>query len=273
MRYPIFWPVTLLTLVFAAACADAPTISSEDRRTSVEAAGANNTYVLDPVIVIGKCDPYTDINWCEGGGGGTCMSSTPAGDTTLVYTSGCEPAPVGGGGSGGTGGSGGSGGTGGTSTPCPDYGCPQPEPISPGEAADDEMADCVDIGCELRNATESERAKVEAEIAEIRDEGFCGQVKANARVMIARHLQVWSNRVTVRVDGKDRTLLGEAPYDYNRGGPVMYLYTGAINSWTIAHEAIHGLMNPNSNQLYYTHSAITPLGMDLDDTAKYCSRN
>jgi hypothetical protein len=270
MRSLINWSAILFALVLAA-CADSPTLPREDTRPA--AAAPSSTYVLDPVVVIGKpgCDPYMDINFCEGGGGGTCISSASAGDT-LVYTSGCEPG--GGGGTiGGGGDGGGSGGTGGTSTPCPDYGCPEPEPISPREAADDEMADCVDIGCELRNATESERAKVEAEIAEIRDEGFCGQVKANARVMIARHLQVWSNRVTVRVDGKDRTLLGEAPYDYNRGGPVMYLYTGAINSWTIAHEAIHGLMNPNSNQLYYTHSAITPLGMNLDDTAKYCSRN
>ena len=265
----------LFTLLLAAACSDAPTLPSANSEAAVGGVDASNTYIMDPVIVIGDpgCDPYTSLDWCEGGGGGACMSSTGPGDPTQVYVAGCEPGAGPGGGGTGGGGGGGGGSTGGTA-PCPDYGCPEPEPTPTGEPiADDEMVDCVDLGCELRDATEAERAKVEAEIAEIRDEGFCGEVKANARVMIARHLQVWSNRVTIRIDGVDRPLLGEAPYDYNRGGPVMYLYTGAINSWTIAHEAIHGLMNPNSNNLYYTHSSITPLGMDLNETAQYCSRN
>lgn len=147
-----------------------------------------------------------------------------------------------------------------------------PEPTPDEPVADDEVANCIDLGCRLEDPDSAQLAKIHAEIDEIRDEGFCGQVKANARAMVARHVQVWSNRVTITMDGKEGVLLGEAPWDYSRGGPVMYLYTEALNSWTIAHEAIHGLPNPGTGD-YYTHSNITPLGLNLDATAKYCSRN
>lgn len=270
MRKVFLWLAMFFVAVFSTACVDSPTFSTE---SSAGGVSHGRTYVLEPVVVIGKpgCDPYTDINFCEGDSGGACMASTLPNDTSFVHTAGCAGGGGSTGGTGGTGGSGGSGSSGGTQAPCPDYGC-EASPPSTTDGADDELVDCVDLGCALRDATEAERNKVEAEIEEIRDDGFCGEIKASARVMINRHLQVWSNRVTIKVDGKDRPLLGEAPWDYTRGGPVMYLYTGAINSWTIAHEATHGVYNPSTG-LYYTHSNITPLGLDLDQTAKYCSGN
>lgn len=51
----------------------------------------------------------------------------------------------------------------------------------------------------------------------------------------------------------------------------MYLWTGAINAWTIAHEAIHGIWNPAGLGHYYTHNDITPVGLNLDQTAGYCA--
>jgi hypothetical protein len=150
-----------------------------------------------------------------------------------------------------------------------------PEDTPTGEpVADDEAVDCIDLGCKLRDPTEAERQRVLELIDQWRSDGFCAEVRASALEMVNRGLQVWDNRVYALNDsGKPATLLGAAPWDYDLGGPVMYLWTGSLTGWTIAHEAIHGIWNPAGLGHYYTHSDITPLGMNLDQTAKYCSRS
>lgn len=54
------------------------------------------------IVTVPGCDPYTQLDGCEGGGGGECMTSVPGMD----YTTSC---PGGGGTGGGTGGTGGGG--------------------------------------------------------------------------------------------------------------------------------------------------------------------
>jgi hypothetical protein len=57
--------------------------------------------MLDPVVIVvpGGCDPYTDINFCEGSGGGSCISGVSPSLGDFDTLAGCgEP----GGGGGGT---------------------------------------------------------------------------------------------------------------------------------------------------------------------------
>lgn len=200
-----------------------------------------------------ECDPWLDPDWCQGGGGsGECMYSSG-----IVETASINGCPTLGAGTGD-----GPGGDGGGAT----LSTPTGQPI-----ANDEDARCVDLGCRLRAPTPAEIDSVSSLIAQIRTDGFCGEVRANAQAMVERGLQVWDNRVYVNVNGTDRTLLGEAPWSVQAGGPVMYLWTGSLSAWTIAHEAIHGIWNPAGTGHYYTHSDITPLGTNLDQTAKYCA--
>ena len=46
-------------------------------------------YTLEPVVVVGKCDPIMSIDWCGGSdpGGGDCMTSGDGAETQ--YTRGC----------------------------------------------------------------------------------------------------------------------------------------------------------------------------------------
>jgi hypothetical protein len=77
MRTVRIWTVMLVALILGA-CADAPTAPNGIRAGD---AGPSN-YVLEPITVIGKpgtgCDPYTDLNWCQGDGG-ACMTSIDPG--------------------------------------------------------------------------------------------------------------------------------------------------------------------------------------------------
>lgn len=90
--------------------------------------------------------------------------------------------------------------------------------------------------------------------------------------MVQRGLQVWTKLFYITGDdGRERKFLGESPWVYGSSpGPVMHLWTGALDAWTIAHEAIHGIPFENRG---YLHGDITPLGMDLNQTAKFCSGN
>jgi hypothetical protein len=163
-----------------------------------------------------------------------------------------------------------------TTTPNGGGGGGDPGDTAEEPAADDETADCIDLGCKLRDPEPTELKKVLDLIDQrLRSDGFCGEVKASALAMVERKLQVWENEVLApNDDGVLAPLLGEAPWDYDLGGPVMYLWTGAINAWTIAHEALHGIWNPSAGLgHYYVHSDTTPLGMNLDQTAKYCSQS
>jgi hypothetical protein len=87
---------------------------------------------------------------------------------------------------------------------------------------------------------------VTSQIELIRPEGFCGLVKENALVMIARHFQVWDNEIIfLAPDGRMRPMLGETHWLYSGSnpGPYMLLWSRSLTAWTIAHESIHGLPN------------------------------
>jgi hypothetical protein len=96
------------------ACADSPT--NPDQRHAAGVAPLQDSEVQGcvvggvcvlPPISGGGCDPWMELDWCQGGGG-NCMYSTPnPGDPHSTGTMGCG---LGGGGGGGGGGSGGGGG-------------------------------------------------------------------------------------------------------------------------------------------------------------------
>jgi hypothetical protein len=271
------WIAVLLLSVLTSACAETPTNPAMGR---VQAAGPSHAdqCVLSPDGKSFLCSPIDSQTppyegECAAGtwsvGCGQCMYSvTPSPDQQTL--SGCPDGRTGPGlGSPGPGDPGGS-------IPPPGPGEEELPPCADGEtspdcetAADDEAADCIDLGCDLRDPTPAERQQVLNLIDSLRTDGFCGEVRASALAMVNRHLQVWDNRV--RHSGG--TLYGEAPWDYSRGGHVMYIWTGALTGWTIAHEAIHGLWNSSGLGSYYTHNSITPVGRDLDATAGYCAGN
>lgn len=109
----------LFTLFFSAACADSTMPEPQAGNSTaipVGSAGPSNDYLLPPITVTvpGGCDPWTDINWCQGAGGegGQCMADIGFGYGGELALSSC---PIGGGGGGpGKGGGSGSGGTPGT---------------------------------------------------------------------------------------------------------------------------------------------------------------
>ena len=142
---------------------------------------------------------------------------------------------------------------------------------SEGLVADDETITCDGLpGCDMRPPTAAELQTVLNEIGKIRTDGFCGQVRESALQMVQRGLQVWTKLFYIKGDdGRDRKFLGETRWVYDTNpGPVMHLWNGALDAWTIAHEAIHGIPYGATG---YRHADITPLNMNLDDTAKYCS--
>lgn len=87
--------LTLFALALAA-CAD---VTAPERSPVLETgqAGPSNTdYVLPPIKVVapGGCDPYTDLNWCQGDD--DCMMGSATDDSQTI--SGClPPIPPGGG--------------------------------------------------------------------------------------------------------------------------------------------------------------------------------
>lgn len=123
-------------LLGAGGCTDAVTLpgGGEGRAPDLAAItpldDGQLAYVCcDPVIVIvPRCDPYMELDWCKDDGGG-CISSRPG--------TGDPEADAGLAGCGESGGSGGStlpggGGSPAAPNPCPDYGCPPPdEPCDP----------------------------------------------------------------------------------------------------------------------------------------------
>lgn len=62
----------LLLAGLATACADIPTAPSAEEITVV-ASGPSTA--LDPIVVVGICDPELSLDQC-GQGGGDCMTST-----------------------------------------------------------------------------------------------------------------------------------------------------------------------------------------------------
>lgn len=134
MRHVRTWVAMLFALLLATGCADAPTAPD---RVQAGTAGPSSDYVLEPIIVIGDprdtCDPWMDLNWCRGDGGGTCMSSQPGEPTDPEQTTvtGCP----------GGGGDGPGGGGGGTIQPPDDGDCnpnTNPDCLQPLSAWDKE---------------------------------------------------------------------------------------------------------------------------------------
>lgn len=198
--------------------------------------------ILEPIYV----SPYYPGGWGGGGGGGWddgCGLNASVGDCWEDNGGGDDP----------------------TDDPYEDT--PTGEPV-----ADDEWYYCVDLGCNLREPTAAERLRVQELVNRIRSDGFCGEIRASAQAMIDRHLRVWENEVyTANDQGKQATLLGEAPWIPEIRGHGMYLWTHSLNAWTVAHEGLHGIWTTAGLGHYYTHRDVTPLGMGMDATAKYCS--
>jgi hypothetical protein len=211
-------------------------------------AGAGDTAAIDGCVTYGTCplepitvspyDPYG--GWGGGGGGGSssCGLNASAGDCWY---------------------------DGDGDDPYDDT--PTGEPV-----ADDEVYDCVDLGCALREPTATERQRVQELVNRIRSDGFCGEIRAAAQAMIDLRLRVWDNEVyTANDNGQQATLLGEAPWFPELQGHGMYLWTESMTAWTVAHEGLHAVWNPTGIGHYYVHKDLTPLGLTMDQTAKYCS--
>ena len=136
---------------------------------------------------------------------------------------------------------------------------------------------CAVLGCRVRFPSEPERALVRDVLESLPTEGFCGRVRASGFAMIHRQLLMWDNLVKDPTLGK---IWGEAPYDYVRGGPVMYLYARPPNfPLAVVHEAVHGVVrryDPRGIPEYYPDSepgaaTNTPFGTP-NQTAARCLR-
>lgn len=99
----------LFALVFGTGCADStmPEPRAADlAHVQLEETRPSNDYLLPPITVtVPQCDPWTDLNWCEGsGGGGDCMTGTIEDGMSLSSCPiGSGGGETGGGGAGGTG--------------------------------------------------------------------------------------------------------------------------------------------------------------------------
>jgi hypothetical protein len=268
--------VLLLLAVSSPGCVDLPTSS---RPTSSDTSPLHaEQCVLSPdgkYFICSAIDSQTPPPYegeCGTGswsaGCGQCMYQASS-DSDMQAISGCPD----GGSTDGSGGTGPGDGGGGTPPPGGEEQVPRCSDEDPTftceEPADDEIASCIDLGCQLRDPTPEEKQRVLDLIDSLRTDGFCGEVRTRALEMVNRRLQIWDNRVTIG----GRPLYGEAPWDFSRGGHVMYLWKDAMTAWTIAHEAIHGIWNPTGLGRYYAHSDITPIGRELDSTAGYCAGN
>jgi hypothetical protein len=93
MRYVRLVMAVISGCLLAAACSEAPTGPT---RIAAEPAGPSSAYLLEPLIVKGKCDPIMSIDWCGGDPGDVdCMTSVASSDSD--YTSGCYTGGGGGG--------------------------------------------------------------------------------------------------------------------------------------------------------------------------------
>lgn len=197
MRHVHVMLAMLFTGLLATACSDVPTAS-----TGVEVghAGPSSAIILEPVVVVGKCDPYLSLDWCGGSdpGGGDCMTSTE--DSDLQYTSGCN-----------TGGGGGGGPKSPSPTapkPCPDYGCPTPtSPYEEGPLAwgacvlavlgtaytIDQVAGAFESWWQAQQDYESARRMLEA-------------IQANPGSYTAEMMSLWEFRVEYAEDRRDAAI-------------------------------------------------------------------
>jgi hypothetical protein len=153
MKRTLFYPVFILFALVSGACADSTLPepgSAAPGMIAAHGAGPSQSYMLEPVIVVGKCDPYLSLDWC--GGGGSCATSVDGGGDGYTVQGCGEPYPGGGGGGGYTGGGGGGGAggsTGGTA----------------GTAAAKDASGCP--GCGERAPTAQEKSDMEAQLSKV----------------------------------------------------------------------------------------------------------
>lgn len=77
----------LLLCAVASACGDNPLGAVPASRTTSAIPASSHDYLLPLIVAIGTpstCDPWTDVNWCSGGGAGECMTDTGATPETAI---------------------------------------------------------------------------------------------------------------------------------------------------------------------------------------------
>lgn len=228
--------VLLLITVLVAACGDIPTAPG----AQADDASRSSSYLLPPVIVVGtpQCNPYTDLNWCQGdgsGGGSTCMTSAPGGeiDPEYLVTSTCPGAGTGGGKPGGGGGASEPGAeTSGGST----------------KSSTDDVSGCPECG--ERQPTPEEKAAMETQLANV----TCADGKQALMAAFA------AQRVLIYTldDGR------YGSYDSDTG----LTYVSRPRHWltagldahelgdTLVHEVVHKLLgHTNGQPTHETHGA------------------
>jgi hypothetical protein len=87
MKRTLFYPVFILLALVSGACADSTLPepgSAAPGMIAAHGAGPSQSYMLEPVIVVGKCDPYLSLDWCSGGG--SCATSVDGGGDQLSGT-------------------------------------------------------------------------------------------------------------------------------------------------------------------------------------------
>jgi RHS repeat-associated protein len=118
----------------------------------------------------------------------------------------------------------------------------------------------------MQEPTSGQRAKIQSEMREIRtDVEFCAMAKHNTQQMLNRHVAIWPNDV--------KFMYAESPYDPARGGPILYMYSGGINSVNLVHEGMHKIPRPLGSfdrMAGMRHRDPTPLGVTMWDAAFVC---
>lgn len=268
MRYVRIWAAMLCVLTVAAACADAPTAPVANARGS-----GPSKYTLEPVIVIGHpqdpgCNPYTDLNFCQGSGG-TCMTSIDPGttDPELVYLSSCygggggTSAPGGGGtpggGSPGTPG----GGSIGNCDPATDSDCENPLNDGICTAAEngtvcegEDRPECqrrpdASGECVTRTPNPTEWAELGQKVDRMTENtDYCRQAKAIARGMYSAgreggRIVLWNGRNYRPGTNQQEMVWGKNSSD-SRGRIIeMDSYLASAVPSLLAHEALHAYLS------------------------------
>lgn len=77
----------LLLCSVVSACGDNPLEDLPGSRATGTIQASSHDYVLPLIVAIGTpstCDPWTDLNWCSGGGAGECMTDTGTSPETAI---------------------------------------------------------------------------------------------------------------------------------------------------------------------------------------------
>lgn len=236
MPLPFLRVGIILFALISAACTDS-TLPESPAPGLIKASGAgpSQAYLLEPIVVVGTCDPYMSLDWC--GEGESCATSLEA-DTGYAVQGCGEGSSGGGGGGGGSGPGGGTGGTTNTAAPKDASACP---------------------GCGERAPTTDEARDMEAQLANV----TCGDVRDALRSMLG------SGKVLVYTEDDGRY----AGWD-SRSGTIFvsrdkhWLSTGLDASEladSMVHEGVHKLLG----HVYGQPDAETH-GQDFKDRMAAC---